>query len=78
MTMYNNPAFHLFLAATLEPYKLQWPTGEDNLLLISIGTGTSARAADSSKSPATSGDVAAASFLLLRRSPRIRRSPCGN
>src|SRR6202049_1392986 len=30
--------------ATLEPYKLCWPTGEQNMLLISIGTGLSARA----------------------------------
>jgi uncharacterized protein len=46
MTMYNNPSFHLFLAATVEPYKLQWPTGEDNMLLVSVGTGTSAGAND--------------------------------
>ncbi len=41
ITPYNNPAFQLFLMATLEPYKLQWPTGDDRMLIVSIGTGTS-------------------------------------
>jgi patatin-like phospholipase/acyl hydrolase len=44
VTMYNNPAFQLFLMATLEPYNLAWTTGEEQMLLISIGTGTSPRA----------------------------------
>lgn len=44
MTMYNNPAFHLFLMATAEPYNLRWPTGADEMLLVSIGTGTAAAA----------------------------------
>jgi patatin-like phospholipase/acyl hydrolase len=39
VTMYNNPAFQLFLMATVEPYNLNWPTGEDQMLLVSIGTG---------------------------------------
>ena len=41
VTMYNNPAFQMFLMATLEPYKLQWNTGVDKMLLVSVGTGTS-------------------------------------
>ena len=41
VTMYNNPAFQLFLMATLEPYKLCWETGEDKMLIVSTGTGTS-------------------------------------
>jgi patatin-like phospholipase/acyl hydrolase len=41
VTMYNNPAFQLFLMATAEPYNLSWPTGEKEMLLVSIGTGTS-------------------------------------
>jgi len=41
VTMYNNPAFQMFLMATLEPYRLMWPAGEENMLLISVGTGTS-------------------------------------
>jgi patatin-like phospholipase len=41
VTMYNNPAFQLFLMATTDPYNLCWPTGEKQMLLVSIGTGTS-------------------------------------
>lgn len=44
VTMYNNPAFLLFLMATAEPYRLEWPTGTDRMLVVSIGTGTSPRA----------------------------------
>ena len=44
MTMYNNPAFQLFLMATVEPYNLRWPTGRDKMLVVSIGTGTAASA----------------------------------
>ncbi len=43
MTSYNNPAFLLFLMATLPPYRLGWPTGEDRLLLVSVGTGATPR-----------------------------------
>ena len=46
LTMYNNPAFQLFLMATHEKYALQWPTGEDRMLLVSVGTGTSPKADD--------------------------------
>jgi uncharacterized protein len=39
ITVYNNPAFQLFLMATLPPYKLEWTTGERDMLLVSVGTG---------------------------------------
>lgn len=39
VTPYNNPSFQTFLMATLEPYQLQWQTGEDKMLLVSVGTG---------------------------------------
>ena len=39
----NNPAFQLFLMATLAPYNVGWPVGEDQMLLISVGTGASIR-----------------------------------
>jgi hypothetical protein len=42
--MYNNPAFQLFLMATLTPYNLGWTTGEDKMLLVSVGTGIAADA----------------------------------
>lgn len=44
VTMYNNPAFQLFLMSTVEPYNLGWPAAEDQMLLVSIGTGTSPKA----------------------------------
>ena len=40
VTMYNNPAFQLFLMATLAPYRLCWPVGQDKMLLVSVGTGS--------------------------------------
>jgi uncharacterized protein len=44
ITMYNNPAFQAVLMATVEPYKMGWKTGEDQMLVVSIGTGTSPKA----------------------------------
>jgi len=44
VTMYNNPAFQLFLMATIGQYNLGWPAGEDQMLLVSIGTGIAANA----------------------------------
>jgi uncharacterized protein len=41
ITMYNNPSFQALLMATVEPFNLNWPTGEDKILLVSVGTGTS-------------------------------------
>jgi Patatin-like phospholipase len=41
VTMYNNPAFQLFLMTTVAPYRLGWPCGADRMLLVSVGTGTS-------------------------------------
>ena len=40
MTPYNNPAFLLYRMATDPAYRLEWPRGEDRLLIVSIGTGT--------------------------------------
>jgi len=44
VTMYNNPAFLVFLMATAEPYNLCWPAGTEKMMVVSIGTGTSPRA----------------------------------
>lgn len=48
VTMYNNPAFQLFLMATLDRYwphapdgHRGWRTGAGRMLLVSVGTGTS-------------------------------------
>ena len=42
MTPYNNPAFQAYLMSTLKAYNLNWEKGEDRLLLVSVGTGSSA------------------------------------
>jgi len=46
VTMYNNPAFQMFLMATLDRYwakkpDVRWQAGADKMLIVSIGTGTS-------------------------------------
>ncbi len=43
LTPFNNPALQLFSMATAEPYALKWPVGTDNMLLVSVGTGSAAR-----------------------------------
>jgi hypothetical protein len=42
VTPFNNPAMLMFLMATLPEYGLNWPAGEDRLLLMSVGTGACA------------------------------------
>jgi hypothetical protein len=44
ITTDNNPAFQSFLMATVEPHKMNWPVGEDKMLVVSIGTGISPQA----------------------------------
>jgi hypothetical protein len=41
VTTYNNPAFQMFLMATASPYRLNWRAAKENMLIVSIGTGTS-------------------------------------
>lgn len=37
---HNNPSLLMFMQATLSGYDLNWSTGEDNILLVSVGTGS--------------------------------------
>ncbi|HEV2468527.1 MAG TPA: patatin-like phospholipase family protein [Candidatus Sulfotelmatobacter sp.] len=39
ISSYNNPALQVFLEATVPQYGYAWPTGVDQLLLLSLGTG---------------------------------------
>lgn len=39
VSMANNPAFHLFMLATLQGLPFRWSLGEDTILLVSVGTG---------------------------------------
>ena len=43
VTPYNNPAF-LLTGLPPTPHNLEWPKGEQNLLLVSVGTGAAATA----------------------------------
>ena len=44
VTVFNNPAFQLFVMATVDAYRLSWPAAEDKMLLVSIGTGAAPNA----------------------------------
>ncbi len=39
VSMHNNPALQLFLLATLKGFPFHWDTGDEKMLLTSIGTG---------------------------------------
>lgn len=43
VTPYNNPAFLLYRMATAPEYRLGWPSGEKEMMLISVGTGSAAK-----------------------------------
>lgn len=40
VSTFNNPAMLLYLIATLKGFRFEWPTGEDRLMVVSVGTGT--------------------------------------
>jgi patatin-like phospholipase/acyl hydrolase len=44
VTTYNNPAFLAFQMATARPYGMNWKTGTDKLLVVSVGTGAAPKA----------------------------------
>lgn len=44
VTTYNNPAYLAFQMATARPYAVNWPTGADQLLIVSVGTGSADKA----------------------------------
>jgi predicted acylesterase/phospholipase RssA len=39
MSPFNNPALMAMMYATMDGYRIGWPTGADKLLLVSVGTG---------------------------------------
>lgn len=49
ITTYNNPAYLAFQMATAKPYEINWQTGSDQLLIVSIGTGSTAKVQSSLK-----------------------------
>jgi hypothetical protein len=53
VTPYNNPAFLLYRMASQPAYRLNFPTGEKNLLLVSVGTGAAPTLGATAESPQT-------------------------
>ena len=51
VTPHNNPAFLLYRMATNPAYRLNWKTGEKNLLLVSVGTGAAESMGATASSP---------------------------
>jgi uncharacterized protein len=51
ITPHNNPAFLLYRMATSPAYRLNWKTGEKNLLLVSVGTGAAESMGATASSP---------------------------
>jgi patatin-like phospholipase/acyl hydrolase len=42
VTPFNNPAFQMFLMATAKPYRVGWTAARESLLVVSVGTGSTA------------------------------------
>jgi hypothetical protein len=51
VTPHNNPAFLLYRMATDPAYHLNWKTGEENLLIVSVGTGAAESSGATAASP---------------------------
>lgn len=51
VTPHNNPAFLLYRMATDPAYRLQWKTGERELLIVSVGTGAAESLGATAASP---------------------------
>lgn len=62
MSPFNNPALMAVMYATLEGYRLNWPTGSDRLLVVSLGTG---RADKEVKRSTIAGELAMKGLLGL-------------
>lgn len=62
ITTYNNPSFQAFLMATAEPYNLNWPVGESQMLVVSVGTGTS---------PQTNADLKSSDLNIFTNLPSL-------
>jgi patatin-like phospholipase/acyl hydrolase len=65
---FNNPSLQALLFATLKGYNLNWSSGADNLLLVSVGTGRSDPSNDP-QSLAAAGAITALMSLM---------NDCGN
>jgi len=64
---FNNPAFQALLYATASGYRVEWPTGEDKLLVVSVGTGA--------HDPAVPVDALPAGTSETKKTRRRRPTP---
>lgn len=62
-TAYNNPAFLAYRMATEPAYRLGWRSGEQNLLIVSVGTGSAPALGQTSDDPEQNLALAAAQTL---------------
>lgn len=62
-TPYNNPAFLMYRMATSPAYNLNWDTGEKNLLIVSLGTGSAPKLGTVAEDPEQNLALAAANTL---------------
>ncbi len=60
---HNNPSMQALMYATLDGYNIGWPTGADNLLMISVGTGSANPNVDTSDIAAKNALKALASLM---------------
>ena len=62
-TPYNNPAFLMYRMATEPAYRLNWKTGEDKMLIVSLGTGSAPVLGNDAEDPESNLAAAAANTL---------------
>lgn len=62
-TPYNSPAFLMYRMATEPAYRLNWKTGEDKMLIVSLGTGSSPVLGNDAEDPESNLAAAAANTL---------------
>ena len=60
---HNNPALQALMYATLDGYKVGWPMGENQLLIVSVGTGSGDPSKATSKVVAKAGINALTSLM---------------
>ena len=65
ISSFTNPAFYAFLRAVAKPYDIGWKAGENNILLVSVGTGTA---------PHRRHDFAAGDYSLLEAARTVPQS----
>ena len=60
---HNNPSMQALMYATLDGYNISWPTGADNLLMVSVGTGSANPDVDTSDIAAKNAIKSLASLM---------------